>query len=83
MEDDLFLNYKDEFIEIYQDKKNRYNKTFKAIEIESKNKVLLKVYDKSLIEKGPKNFILKQIKREEKLTQKCISENIVKLYKKN
>ena len=82
MEDEIFLNYKDEFIEIYQDKKNRYNKTFKAIEIESKNKVLLKVYDKSLIEKGPKNFILKQIKREEKLTQKCISENIVKLYKK-
>ena len=78
---DLLSTYKDNFDNVFQLDKKEYNSLFAAIEKESKKEVLLKVYDKRLIEEGPKDLILKQIKREKELTQLCKCENVVELYK--
>ena len=79
---EILSNYKNNFKDIFFEDKSEYNVTFRAIEKETNKNVFLKVYDKKLIEKGQKDFLLKQIEREDKITQLCKFENIVELYKK-
>ena len=79
---ELFSTYINSFHDIYKQENNKFNQTFIAIENISKKKVFLKIYDKRLIDKGPKDLLLLQIEREEKFTQICYSEHIVKLYKR-
>ena len=78
---DLLSTYKDNFDNVFQLDKKEYNSIYVAIEKESKKEVLLKIYDKRLIEEGPKDLILRQISREKELTQLCKCENVVELYK--
>ena len=80
-ESTLLSIYKDLFIEIYPVDKKEYCYTFEATEKETDRLVFLKVYDKKLIEDGPKELLLKKIKREEELTQLCKCENVIELYK--
>ena len=78
---DILSIYKNDFDSVFQLDKKEYNSIYVGIEKESKKEVLLKVYDKRLIEEGPKDLILKQIKREKELTQLCKCENVVELFK--
>ena len=47
------------FQDIFKEDQNEYSCTFKAFDNESKKTVFLKIYDKRLIEEGPKDLILK------------------------
>ena len=78
---DLLSIYSENFEDIFKEEQNEYSTTFRAFEIESNKSVFLKIYDKRLIEEGPKDLILKQIENEKKLTYLCKSDNIIELYK--
>ena len=69
---DILLNskYKNNYRRIIFKEEKKYFNTFTAINRNGKN-VFLKVYKKEEIEKGPKDFIYKQIEREKDLIQKC------------
>ena len=79
---ELLSIYKKNFKNIYIQEKTKYYITFEATLTDTDKEVFLKVYDKRLINKGPKDFLFKQIEREEKLTHLCKSENVVEIYKK-
>ena len=81
-ESELLSFYRNKFKDIYLLDKKEYLYTFDAIEIQLDRPVFLKVYDKKLIEDGPKDFFLNQIKREEELTKLCKCENVIELYYK-
>ena len=51
---DILSIYKNDFDSVFQLDKKEYNSIYVGIEKESKKEVLLKVYDKRLIEEGPK-----------------------------
>ena len=72
-------NYK----ELFSFEKNNFGALYRGIEKDSGRDVLLKIYDKNLLEKGKKDFLLKQIEREEKLTKICKNENILEFYERN
>ena len=78
---DLLSTYKDNFTSVFIADKKEYHATFDAIDKESNMAVFLKVYDKRLIEDGPKDLLLRQIEREKELTQLCRCENVVELFK--
>ena len=77
---ELLSEHKNKFKDIFVNEISQYTKTFQATEIKSKKDVFLKIYDKKLIDEGPRDLLLKQIKREEELTKKCKSKNIIELY---
>ena len=78
---ELLSIYKDNFKSLFIiDNNNQYYKTFQAYDIKSDKEVLLKLYDKKLIDDGPRDLLLKQIKREEELTKKCKCENVIELF---
>ena len=78
---ELLSIYKDNFKSLFIiDNNNQYYKTFQAEDINSGKEVLLKIYDKKLIDDGPRDLLLKQIKREEELTKKCKCENVIELF---
>ena len=78
---ELLSKYKKNFKDFFEvESNNYYAKTFHAREIKSDKYVFLKIYDKNLIDEGPRDLLLKQIKREEDLTKKCKSKNIIELY---
>ena len=79
---ELLSIYKKNFKNIYIQEKTKYYITFEATLTDTDKEVFLKVYDKRLINKGPKDFLFKQIEREEKLTHLCKNENVVEIYKK-
>ena len=79
---ELLSIYKKNFKNIYIQEKTKYYITFEATLTDTDKEVFLKVYDKRLINKGPKDFLFKQIEREEKLTHVCKNENVVEIYKK-
>ena len=79
---ELLSIYKKNFKNIYIQEKTKYYITFEATLTDIDKEVFLKVYDKRLINKGPKDFLFKQIEREEKLTHLCKNENVVEIYKK-
>ena len=80
----MLIEFQDKYKDIFKNSnsENKYHTSFLATEKESDNLVFLKVYDKHIIEEGPKDFLLRQIEREEKLTKLCESENIIKLNRK-
>ena len=80
----MLKEYRNKYKEIYkqENNENKYYISYTATEIETNNLVFLKYYDKNLIDEGPKDFLLKQIQREEKLTKMCESQNVIKLNKK-
>ena len=62
---ELLSKYRDNFKDLFIiDSNNQYYKTFQAYDIKSDKEVLLKLYDKKLIDAGPRDLLLKQIKRE-------------------
>ena len=77
MEEELNNYYTDIFFQ----EKNDYSTIYNATEISSGKNVILKILDKRLIEEGPKDLLLKQIKREEELTKECKCDNVVELHK--
>ena len=78
---ELLSKYKDKFKSLFIfDNNNQYYKTFQSEDIKSGKEVLLKLYDKKLIDNGPRDLLLKQIKREEELTKKCKCENVIELF---
>ena len=79
-ESELLSIYQDAFENIFIVDKKEYHCFFEATEKISNREVILKVYDKRLIEEGPKELLLKQIKREEELTKLCKCENVIELY---
>ena len=78
---ELLSTYSNDFEDIFKEDQNEYSCTFRALEKKSEKTVFLKIYDKRLIEEGPKDLILKQIENEKKLTNLCKNENIIELYK--
>ena len=83
MSESALLSYlRNQFKDLYLLDKKEYHYTYDAIEIQSDRPVFLKVYDKKLIEDGPKDLLLSQIKREEELTKLCKCENVIDLYYK-
>ena len=81
MEEELLSKYNNDYDDIFFKEKNEYSSIYNAYEKSSEKNVLLKIYDKILIEEGPKDFLLKQIEREKELTKECKSNFIVELYK--
>ena len=79
-ESELLSFYRNKFKDIYLLDKKEYLYTFDAIEIQLDRPVFLKVYDLKLIEDGPKDLLLNQIKREEELIKLCKCENVIELY---
>ena len=80
---DILEKYKKKF-ENYDniciENENKYNIIYKAKKKQTNTQILLKVYPNELIEKGPEEFLYKQIKREIELTELCSKcENVVKL----
>ena len=75
----MLKEYRNKYKEIYkqENNENKYYISYTATEIETNNLVFLKYYDKNLIDEGPKDFLLKQIQREEKLTKLCESQNVI------
>ena len=79
---ELLSNHKKNFKDIYKLDQNKYNLTFTVFDIKIQKNVFLKVYDKKLIDKGPKDLLLKQIEREENISKLFDSKYIIKLINK-
>ena len=81
---DILLNskYKNNYYRIILVEEKKYCNTFTARKKSDGKNLFLKVYKKKEIEKGPQDYIYKQIEREKDLIQRCKDKNIVKLYDK-
>ena len=74
--------FKDNYSDIFFVDEINNGKIYRAYNKIEDKEVCLKVIDKEQLKLGDYDFLLKQLKREEEITEKCESENTVKLYQK-
>ena len=74
--------FKEFYKEIYHEEETNTGQTYRAYNKEYKRECFLKVIRKENLKMGDYDSLLEQIKREEKLTKLCNSENTVNFYQK-
>ena len=79
---DKFSEIRNDYINFHTIEKNNYGGFYRGIDKNSNRDVCLKIYDKTLLEKGKTNFLLKQIEREIELNKLCKNENILEFYER-
>ena len=57
--------------------KGEFSEIYKVVEKNTKKEYALKIYD---VNKGSKDYLIKCIKREIEITNKCKCENVIKIY---
>ena len=80
--DQIISEIKGDYEGFHLIEKNSYGGWYKGIDTKINKNVCLKIYCIKLLEKGKKDFLLKQIEREVELTKLCKSEYILELYER-
>ena len=73
-------NYED--VHSVEEEESNTSKIYRGFNKKDNREICLKVRDKKQIELGDKDFILEQIEKEEVLTKKCKSDNIIEFYRR-